>query len=97
MQSNQTLLLLDVLFAPDIHQNLASVLVLIKYDFELRFYWQGVNLSLAQQFYGFGYFLDDFIVLSIEQGSTNECFSYITSVVNYKNDVQVWYAKLGVI
>ena len=38
MRSSQTLLLHDVLFAPDIRRNLVSMLVLINYDFELRFH-----------------------------------------------------------
>ena len=38
MRSSQTLLLHKVLFAPDIRRNLVSMLVLINYDFELRFH-----------------------------------------------------------
>ena len=84
-----------MLFAPYIRRNLVSVLVLINYDFELCFHRQGVDLFLEQKFYGSGYFLYGFIVLDIEQGLSNECFSYITSVVNYENDVEVWHARLN--
>ena len=79
-----------MLFAPDIRRNLVSVLVLINYDFELHFHRQGVDFFfLEKQFYGFVYFSNGFIVLDIEQGLSNKCFSYITSVVNYENDVEV--------
>ena len=84
-----------MLFAPDIHRNLVSVLGLINYDFELRFHRQGVDLFLEQQFCHYGYFLDGYIVIDIEQGLRNECFSYITYVVNYENDVEVWHARLS--
>ena len=50
---------------------------------------------LEQQFYGSGYFSYGFIVLDIEQGLSNECFSYITSVFNYENYVEVWHARLS--
>ena len=56
-----------------------SVLVLIKLDFELRFHGQGVDLFFGQQYYGYGYFFDYFIVLDVEHGESNDCFSYITS------------------
>ena len=95
MQSGQTLFLYDVLFAPNIRRNLVSVLVLIKLDFKLQFHGQGVDLFLGQQFYGSGYFYDGFIVLDVEHGESNECFSYITSVVDYENNVEVWHARLG--
>ena len=58
----QTLLLHDVLFAPNIRRNLVSELVLSNYDFELNFHRQGVDLFLEQQFYGYGYFSYGFIV-----------------------------------
>ena len=89
MRSGQTLFLHDALFAPDICRNLMSVLVLIKLDFELHFHGQGVDLFLGQQFYGSGYFYDGFIVLDIEHGESNECFYYITLVVDYENNVEV--------
>ena len=84
-----------MLFALDIHRNLVLVLVLIKLDFELQFHGQGVDLFLGQKFHGFGYFYDGFIVLDVEHGESNECFSYITSVVDYENKVEVWHARLG--
>ena len=95
MQSGQTLSLHDVLFAPDIIKNLVSMLVLIKLDFELLFHGQGVDLFIRQQFCGSAYFYDCFIVLDVEHGESNECFSYITSVVDYENNVEVWHARLG--
>ena len=95
MRSGQTLFLHEVLFAPHIHRNLVSMLVLIKLDFELQFHGQGVDLFLGQQFYGSSYPYDGFIVLDVEQGESNECFSYITSVVDYENNVEVWHARLG--
>ena len=95
MQSGQTIFLHDVLFALNIHQNLVFVLVLIKLDFELCFHGQGVDLFLAQQYYSSDYLFDGFIVLDVEHGERNDCFSYITSVVNYDNNVEVWHARLG--
>ena len=50
---------------------------------------------MEQQFYGSGYFSDGFIVLDIEQGLRNECFSYITLIINYENDVEVQHARLS--
>ena len=91
MRSGQTLFLHDMLFALDIRRNLVSILVLIKLDFDLRFHGQGVDLF----FYGSGYFFDGFIVLNVEHGKSNDCFSYITSVVNYENNVEVWHTRLG--
>ena len=76
MRSSQTLFLHDMLFALDIHWNL--VLVLIKLDFELRFNGQGVDLFLGQQYYGSSYSFAGFIVLDVEHGERNVCFSYIT-------------------
>ena len=63
-----------MLFAPDINWNLVSVLVLIKLDFELRFHGQGVDLFLEQQYYGYGYFFDGFIVLDVEHGEALTVF-----------------------
>ena len=48
MRSDQTLFLYDVLFVSDIHQNLMSMLVLIKLDFELCFHGQGLELCLSK-------------------------------------------------
>ena len=73
MRSGQTLFLHDVLFAPNICRNLVSVLILIKLDFELQFHGQGVDFFLGQQFYGYGYFYDGFIVLDVGHGKSNEC------------------------
>ena len=61
-----------MLFAHDICQNLVSVLVLIKLNFELRFHGQGVDLFLGQQYYGSGYFFDGFIILDVEHGKRND-------------------------
>ena len=52
-------------------------------------------MVLGQQYYGFGYFFDGFIVLDVEHGERNEDFSYITLVVNYDNNVEVLHARLG--
>ena len=95
MRSGQTLFLHDMVFAPNIRQNLVSMLVLIKLDFELLFHGQGIDLFLGQQYYGFGYFFDGLIVLDVEHGESKDCFSYIMSVVNYDNNVEVWHARLG--
>ena len=70
-------------------------MVLIKLDFELCFHGQGVDLFLGQQYYSSGYFFDDFIVIDVEHVENNECFSYITSIVSYENNVNVWHARLG--
>ena len=94
MRSGQTLFLHDMLFALDICHNLVSRFVLIKLDFELHFHGQSVDLFLGQQYYGSGYFFDGFIVLDFEHGESNGC-SYITLVVNYDNNVEVWHARLG--
>ena len=84
-----------MLFAPDIGQNLVSVLVLIKLDFEICFHGKGVGLFLGQQYYGSGYLFDGFIVLDVKHGESNDYFSYITSVINYDNNVEVWHVRLS--
>ena len=89
MQSGQTLFIHDVLFSLNICRNLVYVFVLIKLYFELCFQGQGVDLFLEQQYYGSSYFFDGFIVLDVKHGEINACFSYITSVVHYDNNVEV--------
>ena len=97
MRSGQTLFVNDVLFAFDIRRNLVFVLVLLKFDFQLRFHGQDVDLFLGQDYYGCGYFLNGFIVLDVEHDESNVYFFYFTQVVNYKNNEEVWHAKLGLI
>ena len=66
MHDGKTLLLHDVLFAPQIRRNLVSVLVLVNLGFQLNFHELGVDLNLDTTHYGTGYFLDGFIVLNVE-------------------------------
>ena len=94
MHGGKTLLLHDVLFAPQIRRNLVSVLVLINLGFQLNFHAFGVDLYLDTIHYGYGYFLDGFIVLNVECFSRNSSFSLITSSVSDDN-VNVWHARLG--
>ena len=64
-------------------------MVLLKFDFELCFHGQGVDLLSRKDYYGCGSFLDDFIVLDVEYDESNVCFSYFTSNVDYENNIEV--------
>jgi transposase InsO family protein len=96
MRGGRTLILHDVLFAPEIRRNLVSVLVLIKLGFTVNFYKDGLNLFLDSSFYGSGYILNGFIVLDvINNKSNNVCFSMFTSTNESLNDMNAWHARLG--
>ena len=95
MHGGKTLLLHDVLFAPQIRRNLVSVLVLVNLGFNLNFHKFGVDLYLGTIHYGSGYFLDGFIVLNVECFNHNSGFSFVTSSVSDDSDITVWHARLG--
>ena len=90
-----TLVLHDVLYAPEIRRNLVSSLLLIKNDFCLNFHDSGVDLFLETNYYGFGYWDNGFIVLDLVS-SNNTSFPLMTSFSSSNdNDVNVWHSRLG--
>ena len=66
MRGGWTLILHDVLFAPDIQQNLVSVIVLMQFGYALNFYGTCLNVFFGKTFYGSGYLLDGFIVMDVD-------------------------------
>ena len=95
MRGGCTLFLHDVLFASEIRRNLVSVLVLVRFGFNVNFHNNGVDLSLGTSYYGSGYFLNDFIILDVNYCEVNISYSLFTSSDSYENDVNVWHARLG--
>ena len=95
MRGGRTLFLHDILYAPEIRRNLVSVLMLVKLGFNLNFHNSGVDLYLNTNYYGCRYFLDGFIVLNVNCGDVNVCYSLFASSNSYENDVNMWHARLG--
>jgi len=84
----------DMLYASKIHCNLVSILVLVKLGFSLNFYNASVDLYLGTSYYGFGFFLDIFIVLDVDCGNINIYYSLFKSLNSYDNDVNICHARL---
>lgn len=63
LQDSQTLYLYKVLYALEIWQNLVSVFILLKLGYNLHFSYNSVKIYLGAVFYGFGFLLNDFMVL----------------------------------
>ena len=97
MRGGRTLILHDVLFAPDIRWNLVSVIVLMQLGYALNFYGTCLNVFFRKTFYGSGYLLDGFIVMDVDNVSyySSNSFSLFTSSNISNNDVNIWHARLG--
>ena len=99
MRGGRTLILHDVLFAPNIRRNLVSVIVLMQFGYALNFYSTCLNVFFRKTFYGSGYLLDGFIVIDVDNVSyyNSNSFFLFTSSNNSNNDVNIWHARLGYI
>jgi hypothetical protein len=65
MCDGRTLLLHDVLFAPEIRRNLKSVVVLLRFGFTLNMCSTSIKLYLNDVCYGYGYVSNGFIILDV--------------------------------
>jgi GAG-pre-integrase domain len=95
MRDGRTLLLHDVLFAPEIRRNLIYV-VLLRFEFTLNMYSTSIKLYLNDICYGYEYVSNGFIILDVVNIMTsyNTHFSLIT-YANDNIDVNVWHMRLG--
>jgi len=83
-----TLLLHDVLYAPEIRRNLVCIIVLLKLGYYLNFHGDCMGF-LNSVFVGTGFLLDGFMALDTEldvSSYSDGCFSLIASS---RNDVDV--------
>ena len=100
LRSSQTLILHDVLFAPEIRRNLVSVIVLLKLGYDLNFARDRVCIYNSGVFYGTGHLLNGFLILDCDRQMFN-CYTdrYISlnvcSSSNANIDDKVWHARLG--
>ena len=88
MRGGCTLFLHDVLFASEIRRNLVSVLVLVRFGFNVNFHNNDVDLSLGTSYYGSGNFFG-FTVVDVNYCKINVSYSLFTSSDSYENDVNV--------
>ena len=95
LRGGRTLLLHNVLYAPQICGNLISVLVLLKLGFNMYLAKNNIELSLGTTHYGSGYVLNGFIVMDTDYYECNLSYSMITSSHNSEIDVNLWHARLG--
>ena len=91
----RTLYFHDVLYAPEVRQNIFCV-VLLQLGFKIVFEKDCVNVLLDNVCYGSGFMLDGFIVLDFIQINTNTSTFFIGSSSNDSlfHDVK-WHARLG--
>ena len=82
LRGGRTLLLHDVLYAPQICRNLIPVLVLLKLGFNMYLAKNNIELSLGTTHYGSGYVLNGFIVMDTDYYECNLSYSMITSSHN---------------
>ena len=79
MRDGRTLLLHDVLFAPDIRRNLVSVVVLLRFGFTLNMCSTNIKLYLDDVCYSYEYVSNGFTILDVINimTSSNTHFSLI--------------------
>ena len=95
MRKGCTLYLHDVLYASEVHQNLVSIVVLVKLGFKIVFEQDCVKVLLENIVYGYGFLLEGFIILdTIPINKTTYVFVTGNSSSSSVNDVK-WHARLG--
>ena len=62
LRGGRTLLLHDVLYAPEIRRNLVSVRVLLELGYTLNFSGRILTIYFGSEFYGSGYISSEFII-----------------------------------
>ncbi|KAG5553390.1 hypothetical protein RHGRI_011316 [Rhododendron griersonianum] len=95
LRGGRTLMLHDVLFAPDIRRNLLSLVTLLRLGFKFVFENNGVSVYLGTSFYGCGFISDGFIIMDIEYHGFNNSIALLTTSDNVSDDSIVWHARLG--
>ena len=71
------------------------MLVLIKLDFSFYLVKNNIELSLGITHYGFGYVLNDFLVIDIDNYECNLSYSMFIPSHNSKINVNLWHAQLS--
>jgi len=98
LRGGRSLMLHDVLYAPEIRRNLVSVFVLLEVGFDLFCSRNGIRITLDNVFYGFGLLYDRFIVLDCNPSTydyyVDRCVMACYSS-NNEIDVITWHARLG--
>ena len=91
LRGGRTLLLHDVLYAPDIRRNLVFVRVLLELGYNLNFSGRTLTIYFGSEFYGSGYISSGFIILDIDysQIQNNNSYSLIASSSNVLIDATV--------
>lgn len=98
LRQGRTLILHDVLYAPDIRRNLVSVNSMLRLGFSFLLEGNSVKIFLATKFYGFGFMSDGFMVLDIDNSisyDANKSISLVASSSDVNNDFVIWHARLG--
>ena len=69
----------------------------MQFGYALNFYGACLNVFFGKTFYGYGYLLDGFIVMDVDNGFyyNSNSFSLFTSFNISNNDVNIWHARLG--
>lgn len=92
LRGGRTLLLHDVLYAPDVRRNLLSGTALLKINYRFILEDLGVKIYYGKTYYGSGYLSDDFIVMDIMNSyDNNNSFSLLTTA----DDSIQWHARLS--
>ena len=98
LRGGRTLYLYDVLYALEVRQNLVSVLVLLELSFSIMFENGCIKILLDKVYYGFGYLLNDFMVLdTVNISMHNDTSIYVVGnfSVSNDNDNVILHARLG--
>jgi transposase InsO family protein len=95
LRRGRTLLLHDVLYAPEVWRNLLSVNQLLRLGFEIAFKNMAVKIFLDTQYYGCGFVSNGFMVLDINNLCYDNTIALLTSSDNVYNDSILWHARLG--
>ena len=96
MRKGHTLYLHDMFYAPEVRQNLVSVLILVKLGFKIVFEQDCVKVLLGNVVYGYGFLSYGFIILdTIPINKSTSIFVIGNSSGNsIVNDIK-WHGKLG--
>ncbi|OMO58188.1 Integrase, catalytic core [Corchorus capsularis] len=98
MRGGRTLLLHDVLYAPEIRRNLFSVITMLGLGFRFAFEGNKVDIFLGTTYYGCGFVQNGLMVLDLDYSSYNKVDDSISLVVTHNdvcNDSVEWHARLG--
>ena len=94
LHGGRTLILQDVLYAPDIRRNIVSVVKLLNLGYKWIFHDNCVDLYFDSSYFGSGYIYEGFFVLS----AIYDCLKHSVSLAatHQKGDnVEIWHSRLG--